>query len=165
MSGMENRSVLVVLLLLLAAASPGCGGGPAATPATTSTSAAPIRLDLSASGTGESLREYVGRQVTVCGHWGDVGKSGTGLRREREGGVGIVLTASTDEGIRKKNWLRIPDGAFVEISGVLRFHEIKPLPPPADPRTPVTQPSDVRFYIDIEEASFRFPKKGFSPRG
>jgi len=75
------------------------------------------------------------------------------------------MRASTDEAIRKKNWLTIPDGAYVEVTGVLQFREIKRLPPPADPRTPVTQPSDMRFFVDIEEASFRFPKKASGPRG
>lgn len=166
MHGRATWPALVLSFFLgTVALSPGCGAGTAATQTASSASSPPILLDLTAGATEESLQQYVGKQVTVYGHWGDVGKSGTGVRGERGDGVGVTVSASTDEAIRKKNRLAVPDGADVAVSGVLQFREMKRLPPPVDPKAPVTQPSDMRFYIDFEEASFSFPKRVSTPRG
>jgi hypothetical protein len=56
--------------------------------------------------------------------------------------------------------VQIPDGAHIELRGVLHFYKMKPLPPsPTGDHAVADQLRQTQFYFDIEEVSFRFPEK------
>ena len=154
-------------MLLLAATLSGCihdaraRGGPAVAPRALDV---PVTLDLSGGFTGETLRPYIGRQITVIGHWDGGGKLSGYIYGSPESSDGeIYVRATTDSGIARQRHLEnaIGDGAAVEVSGVLHwFAGARPLPvDPPYPNAVTIAPAPEHFYFDVEEAGFRFRQR------
>jgi hypothetical protein len=159
MSKLAIRIGLVAILLVLGAAvMAGDGDKLSTTQPGARQPVAPERFTLSSTDTEESLQKFVGKEVIVSGIWDGPGKTGEFIRAAGKGGKQIYVTASTEKAIHKLNWVRADFGANVELRGVLHFSKYQP--PPSDLiQADLVQVSPTHFYFDIEDVSFRFPKK------
>jgi hypothetical protein len=119
-------------------------------------SVTPARLDLS-NMSDEKLLSYVGQRVTVVGFWYDLTKSGSCVCATSDGGGSLVtMETSSAQGISISNQLSRRASESVEVTGVLHHRQPPPYTRPSDPRVPESQPSDVRFYFDLEKADIKF---------
>ena len=119
-------------------------------------SGTPARLDLS-NMSEDKLLPYVGQRVTVIGFWYSRTKSGSCVCATAAGGDPRVnMVTRNVNGILRVNQLNRRSSESVEVTGTLRYRPPPANTPPADPSVPVVQPSDVRFYFEMENADITF---------
>jgi hypothetical protein len=145
-------------LILALALCGGCRGktGNSSTTQPTQPLAVPVRLDLS-NMSEDKLLPYVGQRVTIIGFWYGNTKAGRGVYATRDGGDPCVTLQITSNLLFPRiNQLIKREKEPVEATGILLHRQPPPNNPPSDPRIPVSQQSDVRFYFDLEKADIKF---------
>ena len=151
---MKATFAVIVALILCC----GCRGKTDNSPTTrpAQPSGAPVRLELT-NMSEDKLLPYVGQRVTAVGFLYAHTKAGCGVYATRDGGDPCVTLEITSYNLLPRiNQLNKRETDPVEATGVLLHRQPPSYTPPSDPHKAMSQPSDVRFYFDLEKADIKF---------